>query len=120
VWLPQLAPETDLIIVSADPAITSARKEREIWKQTRLTSFFFGGGFSEQPIWTQVTEVVNWWPTIVREAKEAKRGTGFLLPLRSTKAKRIYEPEDPDRNVDFSGLLFQRSGYQCLMAESLH
>lgn len=91
-WLPQLAHETDLIIISADPTITTAKKEKEVWRQTGLTSFFFGGGFSDQPIWTQVTEVVNWWQEIVRAAKTAPRETGFLLPLKGKKAKRIYEP----------------------------
>ena len=59
----------------------------------RSTSFFFGGGFSELNIWPQVCEVVNWWAEIVREAKEAPRGTGYLLPLRGSKKgpKRIYE-----------------------------
>jgi hypothetical protein len=87
-----LAPEKDLIIVSADPTITTAKKEREIWRSVGLTSLFLAGGFSQQPIWTQVREVVNWWPEIVREGKNSPRGTGFLLPLNGKKAKRIYEP----------------------------
>jgi hypothetical protein len=91
-WLPKLAPETGLIIVSGDPTITTARKEREIWRATGRTSFFFGGGFSDQGRWAQVCEMVNWWQEIVREAKEAVPGTGFLLPLRGKKAKVIYEP----------------------------
>jgi hypothetical protein len=93
-WLPKLAHEHDLVIVSADPTITTAKKEREIWRQSGLTSFFFGGDFSRLPIWTQVCEVVNWWPEIVREAKDAPRGTGYLLPLKGSKKrpKRIYEP----------------------------
>lgn len=91
-WLPLLAPEVDLIIVSADPTITTAKKEREIWRQTGLTSFFFGGGFSDKAKWTQVCEVVNWWTEIVRLAHQAPRGTGYLLPLNSKKPKKIYDP----------------------------
>lgn len=93
-WLPALSHEHDLIIVSADPTITSAKKEREIWRQSGLTSFFFGGDFSRLHIWTQVCEVVNWWQEIVREANQAPHGTGYLLPLKGSKKgpKRIYEP----------------------------
>ena len=83
-----------MIIVSGDPAITTSRKEREIWRQSGLTSFFFGSGFSELRVWPQVCEVVNWWTEIVREAKECPPGTGYLLPLRGSRKgpKRIYEP----------------------------
>jgi hypothetical protein len=93
-WLPKIAADPTLILVSADPAITTAQKQREIWRRTGLTSFFFGGGFSELNPWKQVCEVVNWWTEIVREAKEATRGTGYLLPLRGSNKgpKRIYDP----------------------------
>lgn len=92
-WLPIIAKTKDLILVSADPAITSSRKEREIWRQAGLTSFFFGGNFSQLPKWSQVCEVVNWWPEIVIAAKESPRGTGYLLPLKGKKKpQRIYEP----------------------------
>ena len=93
-WLPKLAPEADLVLISADPGIVSDRKEREIWRATGLTSFFLSRGYSEQPIWTQVIEVVTWWPEIVRTAKGATRGSGYLLPLRGYKKgpKSIYTP----------------------------
>jgi hypothetical protein len=93
-WIPQLAADPDIILVSADPTITTARKEKEVWRQCGLTSFFFGANFSELGIWQQAAEMVTWWPEIVREAKNAGRGTGYLLPLRGSKKgpKRIYEP----------------------------
>jgi hypothetical protein len=93
-WIPVVAAEAELILVSGDPAITTSRKEREIWRQSGLTSFFFGGDFARLPIWAQVSEVVIWWPEIVLKAKEAQRGTGYLLPLKGSKKgpKTIYEP----------------------------
>ena len=91
-WLPQIAPETDLIVISADPTITTSRKEREIWQRTGLTSFFFGGGFSTKGIWVQVHEVVRWWPTILREAGDATPGTGYLLPFKGNDPRRFYTP----------------------------
>lgn len=93
-WIPVVAADADLILVSADPAITSSKKEKEIWRQSGLTSFFFGGDFSQLQIWVQVAEVVNWWTQIVRTAKDAPRGTGYLLPLKGSKKqpKVIYRP----------------------------
>lgn len=93
IWLPALAHERSLIIVSADPAITSSRKEKEIWRRTGLTSFFMGGGFADKNHWVQTLELVRWWPAVLREAKSATRGTGFLLPLKgSDKPKVFYAP----------------------------
>lgn len=97
-WIPVVAEEPETILVSADPAITTSKKEKEIWRHSGLTSFFFGADFARLHIWVQVSEVVNWWPAIVMTAKEAPRGSGFLLPLKgSKKAPRlIYGPLGPD------------------------
>ena len=93
-WIPVVAVDAGLILVSGDPAITTSKKEKEIWRQSGLTSFFFGGDFARLPIWSQVTEVVSWWPQIVLTAKDASRGNGYLLPLKGSKKgpKSIYTP----------------------------
>jgi hypothetical protein len=70
-WIPQLAADPEIILVSADPAITTAKKEKEIWRQSGLTSFFFGGNFAQLSRWPQVAEVATWWPEIVRVANDA-------------------------------------------------
>jgi hypothetical protein len=95
-WIPIVALDPDIILISADPAITRGKQERTIWRQSRLTSFFFAGGFSELTQWKQVAEVVNWWSSIIDEAKGAHRGSGYLLPLRGfrKRPKLIYEPFD--------------------------
>jgi glutamyl-tRNA reductase len=36
-WIPVVAKDTNVILVSADPAITTAKKEKEIWRQSGLT-----------------------------------------------------------------------------------
>jgi len=93
VWLPALAPESDLIVISADPSITSAKKERAIWERTGLTSFFFAGNFADRRFWVQTLEMVRWWPEIVLTAKDAKKGTGYLLPFKGTGSPRLfYQP----------------------------
>jgi hypothetical protein len=93
-WIPVVAADPDMILVSGDPAITTSKKEREIWRSSGLTSFFFGGDFARLSRWPQVAEVVSWWPEILRQAKDAPRGTGYLLPLRGSKKgpKLIYQP----------------------------
>src|SRR4051812_30540696 len=78
-WLPQLKGDVGLIIVSADPGITKDKKERAIWRDVRLTSFFFASGFPELRKWEQVAEVIRWWERIVAQARESPAGSGFLL-----------------------------------------
>jgi PIN like domain len=93
VWIPHVAAEQDLILVSADPAITSSEKEKAVWRSSKLTAFFFGAGFPEEERWAQVVEVTRWWMDIVRTAKDAPRGAGYRLPLRSKKGPvKIYDP----------------------------
>ena len=93
-WIPVVAADPEIILVSGDPAITTSKKEREIWRPSGLTSFFFGGEFARLSRWPQVAEVVSWWPAIVAKAREAPRGTGYLLPLKGSKKgpKPIYAP----------------------------
>ena len=93
-WLPAIAADPQIIVISADPAITRSKKEREIWRSTGLTSFFFSGGFAEKNRWIQTLEVVRWWPEILRTATQAPRGTGYLLPLKGSEPKPLYEPRD--------------------------
>lgn len=94
-WLSEISVEPDLILVSADPAITSSKKEKEAWRSSGLTSFFLGGGFADRHRWTQVLEVVRYWPEILRLAHDARPGTGYLLPLGGTKPKLLYDPYGP-------------------------
>lgn len=91
-WLKAISGDKGLIVVSGDPAITSSKKEKEAWRSSGLTSFFFGGGFADKSRWIQVLEVVRYWPEILRVAHEAKPGTGYLLPLGGNKAKLLYDP----------------------------
>jgi hypothetical protein len=93
-WIPVVAKDTNVILVSADPAITTAKKEKEIWRQSGLTGFFFGSGFTELGRWSQIAAVVNWWPEIVRQAKVAPKGSGYLLQVNGHRKppKLIYSP----------------------------
>lgn len=94
VWIPQVAARGDVILVSGDPAITTGEKERAVWRSSRLTAFFLGGKYARKGKWGQVVEMVHWWPDIVLTAQTARRGSGYLLPLRGKEPKLIYQPLD--------------------------
>ena len=49
-WISVVAADPELILVSGDPAITTSKKEREIWRPSGLTSFFLGGEFAGCPV----------------------------------------------------------------------
>lgn len=95
-WIPIVALDPEMILISGDPAITTSKKEKEVWRQSGLTGFFFGAGFTELSPWPQIAAFVNWWPEIVRQAKTARRGSGYLLPLNGHRKppKLIYSPPE--------------------------
>ena len=90
VWIRELAKENDWVIISGDPRISRNKAEREAWHESGLTAFFFGDGWASRKYWKQAEDIVRWWPDIVLAAREAKKGTGFLLSLKATSMKEIY------------------------------
>lgn len=91
-WIRTLAVEEDWIIVSGDPRITRGKTEREAWRESRITAFFFGHGWSSRSYWNQAEDIVHWWPRIVLEAEKAPRGKGFLIPLKGKEFQVLYDP----------------------------
>ena len=89
IWIPALASEGDWVIVSGDPRITRGKQQRKAWLESGLTAFFLGAGFSEKTIWKQAAELFRWWPDIIIEARQAKKGSGFLLHSGAAKMKQI-------------------------------
>jgi hypothetical protein len=82
VWLNGLGQrEPDVVVISADPRITKNPHERAAWLESGLTIFFLRS-FADLPIWGQAAKLVKWWPDIVRHAKRARRGTGFLVSVQ--------------------------------------
>jgi hypothetical protein len=81
VWLKGLGEsEPDVVVISADPQITRSAHEREAWLASGLTIFFLRS-FADLPIWEQAAKLVKWWPEIAKEAKRARKGTGFLVTV---------------------------------------
>jgi len=93
-WIPALAHEGDWVIVSGDPRISRSKAERAAWHESGLTAFFFSDGFPNKRYWKQAEILVHWWPQIVLTAREARPGSGFLIPLTGSDFKKIYDPTD--------------------------
>ncbi len=88
VWLRGLGGrEPNSVVISADTRISRSPHEREAWLASGLTIFFLRS-FAEQPAWEQAAKLVKWWPDIVKEAKKARRGTGFVVTIHG-KIERL-------------------------------
>jgi PIN like domain len=81
VWLRDLGErERDLVVVTADTRISRSPQERAAWLASGLTIFFLRS-FADLETWQQASNLFKWWPDIVKEARKAKRGTGFLVSV---------------------------------------
>jgi hypothetical protein len=88
VWLRGLgAREPDAIVISADPYISRSPHEQAAWLASGLTIFFLRS-FADLTKWQQAAKLVKWWPDIVKEAKKAKKGSGFLVSVHG-KIERL-------------------------------
>lgn len=91
-WIRALGREGDWAIISADPRILRAKGELAAWQESRLTSFFFGGGWASLSYWNQVADLVRWWPMIVQATRDAPVGTGHMMHLKAKELKVLYPP----------------------------
>lgn len=89
-WIRQLGAEGDWLIVSGDPSIARNKAEKAVWKESRLTAFFFGDGWASRRFWVQAHEMVRWWPLIIETSRVAPAGKGFLLPFKSNTMRELY------------------------------
>ena len=91
-WIVKLSEESDWVIVSGDQRISRNRSERAAWEESGFTAFFFGDGWASRGYWNQAADIVKWWPEIVLEARKAKAGTGYIIPVKGKEMKAIYSP----------------------------
>jgi hypothetical protein len=92
-WIHKLSQESDWVIISGDPRITRSRAERAAWEESGFTAFFFGDGWASRSYWIQAADIVEWWPKIVLEARKAKTGTGYMIPVKANEFKIIFTPK---------------------------
>jgi hypothetical protein len=96
VWLRGLgAHEPEAVVISADPRITRSPHEQAAWLSSGLTTFFLRS-FADLSIWDQAAKLVKWWPEIVRQARAAPRGTGFLVSVQG-RIERLRPPSHRPR-----------------------
>ena len=92
VWLRALGREKGWVVVSGDPRISRGDVEKKAWHESGLTVFFFGDAWTNRHLYDQASQMIAVWRDIVREAKEAVRGSGFLIVAGRKKVRPIYAP----------------------------
>ena len=91
-WIRSLARDGDWVIISGDPRISRGQAQKKAWQESSLTAFFFAEGWASKGFWKQAESLVHWWPQIVLKAREAKPGTGYLMPWNGKDFRQIYTP----------------------------
>lgn len=89
-WIAALGKEGGWIIVSGDERIRSAKVNKEAWRESGLTSFFFVSPFQTSQRVKQCEELLRWWPEILFHARRFPSGHGFRLPMRGKDAQKVY------------------------------
>jgi len=88
-WIRELAREQGWIVISGDMRIKKRPQEREVWKQSRLTTFFMADGFENQLAWEQVRWLIDKWPAIQQQAELVIAGSAFIVPKRGKALQPI-------------------------------
>jgi hypothetical protein len=79
-WIEALAREGGWTIVAGDTRIQKNPVNREAWRRSGMTAFFFQKGFTKLLAWEQAWRAVRSWPYITQTAALIKPGAGFLVP----------------------------------------
>ena len=91
-WLPKLSEMGDWIVISGDLRIFKSPQLRQVWVESRLTAFFLGKGWMNQPFWLQSWWLVRWWPQVIAAAASHERGSGFEIPAKPSGKFRQLRP----------------------------
>ena len=89
-WLSELGKEADWFIVSGDPRIARGKAEREAWRESGLTAFFFGDGFGRINIYEQAVFLFRRWPDIIMKAKTSQKGVGYIVHIKGKELEPIF------------------------------
>jgi hypothetical protein len=84
-WIQALASERDWVIVSGDIRISRNRDELRAWSESGLTAFFLEKAWAHLEFWTKATKLVQWWPTIMKQAETVQSQVGYLVPVKGAK-----------------------------------
>ncbi len=78
-----------MIIISGDVNISRNLHEVRAWKEAGHTIFFLKHGWTHLPLWEQTAKLFHLFPEILRQAQKAKRGSGFMIPVRGPIEKLL-------------------------------
>jgi hypothetical protein len=81
VWMKALAKEQDLVIITADAAISRNPHEVKAWKEAGHTVFFLKPGWTDLTFWEQANKFTRCFPQIISEAMRSKRGASFIVQV---------------------------------------
>jgi uncharacterized membrane protein YgcG len=81
VWMKALAKEQDLVIITADVAISRNPHEVKAWKEAGHTVFFLKPGWTDLTFWEQANKFTKCFPQIISEAMRSKRGAAFIVQV---------------------------------------
>ena len=88
-WLPALSHQGDWVVVSADMNIFKSPHLRQVWIESKLTTFFLHKGWLHQKFWDQAWWFTRWWPTFIEQARIMEAGTAFEVPSKSQGKLRL-------------------------------
>jgi hypothetical protein len=77
-WMRKLC-EDDWVIVTADVRINRNPHELQAWKEAGHTIFFLKPGWTDLTFWDQATKFTKCFEQVIKEAKDAERGSAFLV-----------------------------------------
>ena len=81
-WMQALARHSGLVIISGDVNISRNPHEVRAWKEAGHTIFFLRNGWTHIQLWEQAAKLFHIFPDIVKRARKAKQGAGFMVPVR--------------------------------------
>jgi hypothetical protein len=87
VWMNALAKEDDVVIVTADVAISRNPHEVEAWKQAGHTVFFLKPGWTHLTFWEQANKFTKCFPQMIDWAVRSERGSTFSVTVNGKIAR---------------------------------
>ena len=80
--------EEDLVIVTADVAISRNPHEVQAWKEAGHTVFFLKPGWTHLKFWEQANKFTKCFQDIIDQAMKSKRGATFSVRVNG-KIERL-------------------------------
>lgn len=83
-WITQCGLEGDWVAVTNDHHLRTRVHELKAWRDAGLIGFIMPKWFNQAGRWEQAAFLIRWWPQIVIDAGQARRGDMFFVPHKAT------------------------------------